>query len=173
MMESSHLSLCAASLLALVISHQLFEGPSPDSPFFFALFFLHVLTLRRIHPSARKVSIKVYHRAQADAGLPFAITMPAWIRLDMLVFRTGADIDKHAPPPCPSKNATHMHANWQPIYVSYVCYILAGMLIYTACIGMLATDFVMEPTLWRGGWVRQALAVGSLMLGVCAMGVIS
>jgi len=51
--------------------------------------------------------------------------------------------------------------------------ISAGMLIYAACVEMLAADFVMDPTLWRSGWVRQAIAVGSLVLGVCAMGVIS
>ena len=51
--------------------------------------------------------------------------------------------------------------------------ISAGMLIYAACVEMLAADFVMDPTLWRSGWVRQGVAVGSLVLGACAMGAIS
>ena len=49
----------------------------------------------------------------------------------------------------------------------------AGMLINAACVGMLAADFVMDLTLWRSGWVRQGVAVGSLVLGACAVGAIS
>ena len=43
------------------------------------------------------------------------------------------------------------------------------MLIYAACVEMLTADFVMDPKLWRSGWVRQGVAVGSLVLaeGVC------
>ena len=49
----------------------------------------------------------------------------------------------------------------------------AGMLIYAACVELLAADFVMDLTLWKSEWMRQGIAVGSLMPGVCAMGVIS
>lgn len=48
----------------------------------------------------------------------------------------------------------------------------AGMLIYAACVEMLAGDFVMDPHLWRSGIWRQALALGSLFAGTAAMAVI-
>lgn len=47
--------------------------------------------------------------------------------------------------------------------------ISAGMLIYAACVEMLAGDFVMDPILWRSGIAKQALALGSLLAGVVAM----
>ena len=45
----------------------------------------------------------------------------------------------------------------------------AGMLIYAACVEMLAGDFVMDAHLWRAPVSRQALALASLLLGVAAM----
>ena len=45
----------------------------------------------------------------------------------------------------------------------------AGMLIYAACVEMLAGDFVMDPLMWRSSVRRQAMAVGSLVMGVGAM----
>ena len=50
--------------------------------------------------------------------------------------------------------------------------ISAGMLIYAACVEMLAGDFVMDAHLWRSSVRRQALALGSLLLGACAMAAI-
>ena len=108
----------------------------------------------------------------------FAITTPAGIGLGMLVFKAGADIGKHH---FPLPYRVHpkirlTHANWTAymrLTQGLMSAISAGMLIYAACVEMLAADFVMDPTLWRSGWVRQAIAVGSLVLGVCAMGVIS
>ena len=47
--------------------------------------------------------------------------------------------------------------------------ISAGMLIYAACVEMLAGDFVMDAHLWRAPVPRQALALASLLLGVAAM----
>jgi len=106
----------------------------------------------------------------------FAITTPAGIGLGMLVFKAGADIGKHHFPSPSSVSTTHTHLNWTAymrLTQGLMSAISAGMLIYAACVEMLAADFVMDPTLWRSGWVRQAIAVGSLVLGVCAMGVIS
>ncbi|KAL4066583.1 hypothetical protein J3A83DRAFT_4257843 [Scleroderma citrinum] len=51
--------------------------------------------------------------------------------------------------------------------------ISASMIIYTACAEMLAADSVMDSRLCRNGWVKKGLAVGSLVLGVYTMGVIS
>ena len=48
----------------------------------------------------------------------------------------------------------------------------AGMLIYAACVEMLAGDFVMDAHLWRSAVSRQALALASLLLGVAAMAAI-
>lgn len=50
--------------------------------------------------------------------------------------------------------------------------ISAGMLIYAACVEMLAGDFIMDPTLWKSGVGKQALAVGSLIVGAGAMAVV-
>jgi solute carrier family 39 (zinc transporter), member 1/2/3 len=48
----------------------------------------------------------------------------------------------------------------------------AGMLVYAACVEMLAGDFVMDPLLWRSGFRRQALAVVSLLAGAAGMSII-
>lgn len=50
--------------------------------------------------------------------------------------------------------------------------ISAGMLIYAACVEMLAGDFVMDAHLWRSSVRRQVLALGSLFMGVIAMAAI-
>ena len=48
----------------------------------------------------------------------------------------------------------------------------AGMLIYAACVEMLAGDFVMDAHLWRSSVRRQVLALVSLFAGVVAMAAI-
>ena len=50
--------------------------------------------------------------------------------------------------------------------------ISAGMLIYAACVEMLAGDFVMDAHLWRSSVRRQVLALVSLFMGVFAMAAI-
>ena len=50
--------------------------------------------------------------------------------------------------------------------------ISAGMLIYAACVEMLAGDFVMDAHLWRSSVRRQVLALVSLFMGVIAMAAI-
>ncbi|KAI0660291.1 Zinc/iron permease [Cubamyces menziesii] len=50
--------------------------------------------------------------------------------------------------------------------------ISAGMLIYAACVEMLAGDFVMDAHLWRSSVRRQVLALLSLFAGVAAMAAI-
>lgn len=50
--------------------------------------------------------------------------------------------------------------------------ISAGMLIYAACVEMLAGDFVMDPLLWRSSIKRQVLAMGSVFMGVAGMALI-
>ena len=53
-----------------------------------------------------------------------------------------------------------------------MCAISAGMLIYAACVEMLAGDFVMDAVLWRSSIWKQALAMMSLLIGAAAMAVI-
>jgi hypothetical protein len=48
----------------------------------------------------------------------------------------------------------------------------AGMLMYAACVEMLAGDFVMDPILWRSELWKQALALVSLGAGVVAMALV-
>ncbi|KII84827.1 hypothetical protein PLICRDRAFT_57339 [Plicaturopsis crispa FD-325 SS-3] len=81
----------------------------------------------------------------------FAITTPAGIVLGLLVFSNGGDADR------------------LKFLQGIMSAISAGMLIYAACVEMLAADFVMDPHLWRSGVWRQALALGSLFAGVVAM----
>lgn len=50
--------------------------------------------------------------------------------------------------------------------------ISAGMLIYAASVEMLAGDFIMDPSLWKSGVGKQALALISLLIGAGAMAVI-
>ncbi|KAH8111618.1 Zinc/iron permease [Phellopilus nigrolimitatus] len=45
----------------------------------------------------------------------------------------------------------------------------AGMLVYAACVEMLAADFVLDPQLKRSSVGRQVLAIGSLIAGAGAM----
>jgi len=53
-----------------------------------------------------------------------------------------------------------------------MCAISAGMLIYAACVEMLAGDFVMDTTLWRCPVWKQAVALVSLSIGAAAMAVL-
>lgn len=50
--------------------------------------------------------------------------------------------------------------------------ISAGMLMYAACVEMLAGDFVMDPILWRSELWKQTLALVSLGAGVVAMALV-
>ncbi|KAL4066607.1 zinc iron permease [Scleroderma citrinum] len=164
-----------ASLLIAVVFHQLFEGLSlgiriaslPSSSPCEPEVVPHATTSHdpafhlHSHPESACIIPEEKRMSRFIAILKptlaclFAITTPAGIWLGMLVFKEGADI-------------AHMR-----LTQGLMSAISAGMLIYAACVEMLAADFVMDPTLWRSGWTRQGLAVGSLVLGVFAMGVIS
>ena len=51
--------------------------------------------------------------------------------------------------------------------------ISAGMLIYAACVEMLAGDFVMDPDMRKSTRGRQIVALGSLVCGAVAMALIN
>jgi hypothetical protein len=44
-----------------------------------------------------------------------------------------------------------------------------GMLIFAACVEMLAADIVLDPTLWRASKRRQVVALVSVALGATGM----
>jgi zinc transporter 1/2/3 len=46
-----------------------------------------------------------------------------------------------------------------------LCAVSAGMLIYAACVKMLAADFVLDLTLWRASKSRWLLALASVTMG--------
>ena len=50
--------------------------------------------------------------------------------------------------------------------------ISAGMLIYSACVEMLAGDFIMDTLLWRSSIWKQTLALVSLFAGAGSMALV-
>lgn len=48
----------------------------------------------------------------------------------------------------------------------------AGMLIYAACVEMLAADFVMDQTMWRSPMRRQVMALVAVAVGVTSMSMV-
>ncbi|KAH9944618.1 Zinc/iron permease [Amylocystis lapponica] len=85
-------------------------------------------------------------------ALSFALTTPAGIALGLGVFGPGR-----------SEGAKLL------LIQGLMSALSAGMLIYAACVEMLAGDFIMDPRLWRASLARQAFALGSLVAGVVAM----
>ncbi|KAJ8584672.1 Zinc/iron permease [Rhizopogon salebrosus TDB-379] len=84
----------------------------------------------------------------------FAVTNPAGIILGLVVFKRGLDVAEML------------------TFQGIMSAISAGMLMYAACVEMLAGDFVMDPILWRSGLWKQTLALVSLAAGVVAMALV-
>lgn len=84
----------------------------------------------------------------------FAVTNPAGIVIGLLAFRRGHDVVEML------------------LIQGIMSAISAGMLMYAACVEMLAGDFVMDPILWRSALWKQALALASLGAGVVAMALV-
>ncbi|KAI6127261.1 hypothetical protein F5141DRAFT_381580 [Pisolithus sp. B1] len=170
-----------ASLLVAVIFHQFFEGlslgiriaslPSSSSSTSEALGNTEPgVHDRPISSTLRNVDVEfgvTTHPRTADnqkwdfieilkptLACSFAVTTPVGIGLGMIVFGVGG-------------SSAHMR-----LVQGLMSAISAGMLIYAACVEMLAADFVMDPTLWRSGWRRQCVALGSLLMGAIGMGVV-
>ena len=70
-----------------------------------------------------------------------------------------------------SLHLTYLIANMK-LTQGVMAAISAGMLIYAASVEMLAGDFIMDPSLWKSGVGKQALALISLLVGAGAMAVI-
>ena len=86
-------------------------------------------------------------------ALLFALTTPAGILSGLIVFDAG-----HRGGGVGAKVAEGV-----------LSAVSAGMLIYAACVEMLAADFVLDPTLWRASKGRQVLALASVGLGAAGM----
>lgn len=84
----------------------------------------------------------------------FAVTNPVGIVIGLLAFRRGHDIVEML------------------LIQGIMSAISAGMLMYAACVEMLAGDFVMDPILWRSEVWKQTLALVSLGAGVVAMALV-
>ncbi|KAI6131074.1 Zinc/iron permease [Pisolithus croceorrhizus] len=139
-----------ASLLVAVIFHQFFEGLSLG---------IRIASL----PSSSSSTSEALGNTEPGVhdqilkptlACSFAVTTPVGIGLGMIVFGVGG-------------SSAHMR-----LVQGLMSAISAGMLIYAACVEMLAADFVMDPTLWRSGWRRQCVALGSLLMGAIGMGVV-
>ncbi|KAG0704104.1 zinc iron permease [Suillus ampliporus] len=105
-------------------------------------------------PSSDDGGIKYMAMLRSTLTVLFAITNPAGIVFGLLVFRRGHDV-------------TDML-----LTQGIMSAISAGMLMYAACVEMLAGDFVMDPILWRSEVWKQALALVSLGAGVAAMALV-
>jgi len=132
-----------ASLITAIIFHQLFEGLSLG---------IRIAAL----PTSKEGSFILPSQIMKPVlAFMFAITTPVGIALGLALFSSGQ----------------HGRADLK-LTQGLMSAISAGMLIYAACVEMLAGDFVMDQALWRSSLGRQFLALFSLFLGVAAMAVI-
>ncbi|KIM87853.1 hypothetical protein PILCRDRAFT_814564 [Piloderma croceum F 1598] len=130
------------SLVTAIIFHQLFEGLSLG---------IRIAGL----PSSKKERgcCGSFSLLKTTLMILFAITTPVGIFAGLLYFTRGTDAQ-------------------MKFTQGLMCAISAGMLIYAACVEMLAGDFVMDTTLWRCPVWKQAVALVSLLIGAAAMAVI-
>jgi zinc transporter 1/2/3 len=132
------------SLVTAILFHQIFEGLSLG------------IRIAALPPPAdsQRPSLWWLHPVLA---LLFALTTPAGIISGLFVF--GNSSGGH-------KGTTGAGAK---IAEGVLCAISAGMLIYAACVEMLAADIVLDPTLWRASKRRQLVALASVVLGATGM----
>lgn len=105
-------------------------------------------------PSSDDGGIKYMAFLRSTLVILFAITNPAGIAIGLLAFRRGHDVVEML------------------LIQGIMSAVSAGMLMYAACVEMLAGDFVMDPILWRSELWKQALALVSLGAGVVAMALV-
>jgi len=129
------------SLVTAIVFHQLFEGLS-----------LGIRIAALAPPASPEQSSLGWLRPVL--ALLFALTTPAGILSGLIVF--GGDRNDAA-----SAGAK--------VAEGVLCAISAGMLIYAACVEMLAADIVLDPTLWRSSKGRQIVALLSVMMGAAGM----
>ncbi|KAI9439274.1 Zinc/iron permease [Lactarius indigo] len=129
------------SLATAISFHQLFEGLSLG---------IRIAALPA-HPDPQQQSTLGWLRPLL--ALLFALTTPAGILSGLIVFDAG-----HRGGGVGAKVAEGV-----------LSAVSAGMLIYAACVEMLAADFVLDPTLWRSSKGRQVLALASVGMGAAGM----
>ncbi|KAH8987155.1 Zinc/iron permease [Lactarius akahatsu] len=129
------------SLATAISFHQLFEGLSLG---------IRIAALPA-HPDPQQRSTLSWLRPLL--ALLFALTTPAGILSGLIVFDAG-----HRGGGVGAKVAEGV-----------LSAVSAGMLIYAACVEMLAADFVLDPTLWRSSKGRQVLALASVGMGAAGM----
>lgn len=105
-------------------------------------------------PSSDDGGIKYMAFLRSTLIILFAVTNPAGIAIGLLAFRRGHDVVEML------------------LIQGIMSAVSAGMLMYAACVEMLAGDFVMDPILWRSELWKQALALVSLGAGVVAMALV-
>lgn len=132
------------SLVTAISFHQLFEGLS-----------LGIRIAALPAPTDAQQSSLVWLRP--ILALLFALTTPAGILSGLIVFGSG------------HRGGTSGAAVGAKVAEGVLCAISAGMLIYAACVEMLAADFVLDPTLWRASKGRQLLALTSVAMGAMGM----
>ncbi|KAI0300641.1 Zinc/iron permease [Multifurca ochricompacta] len=130
------------SLVTAISFHQLFEGLSLG---------IRIAALPA-HPDPQQSSLSWLRPLLA---LLFALTTPAGILSGLIAFGDG---HKGGSGGVGAKVAEGV-----------LSAISAGMLIYAACVEMLAADFVLDPTLWRASKGRQIVALASLGMGATGM----
>ncbi len=129
------------SLATAISFHQLFEGLS-----------LGIRIAALPPPTDPKQSSLAWLRPVL--ALLFALTTPAGIFSGLIVFGNGH---------------TDAGAVGAKVAEGVLCAISAGMLIYAACVEMLAADIVLDPTLWRASKGRQIVALASVAMGATGM----
>ena len=135
------------SLVTAISFHQLFEGLSLG------------IRIAALPPPAdsQRPSLWWLHPVLA---LLFALTTPAGILSGLVVFGGGGSHDS---------NSAGRAGAGAKIAEGVLCAISAGMLIYAACVEMLAADIVLDPTLWRASKRRQLVALASVAFGAAGM----
>ncbi|TFY80587.1 hypothetical protein EWM64_g3425 [Hericium alpestre] len=132
------------SLVAAISFHQLFEGLSLG---------IRIAGL----PAPHKPTGVHMPFPKALLAFLFAITTPLGIIIGVLSFGPR----------------THAESASMKLTEGVMSAISGGMLVYAVCVEMLAGDFVLDPTLWRSGVGKQALALASLFAGAAAMTLLS
>jgi zinc transporter 1/2/3 len=135
------------SLVTAISFHQLFEGLSLG---------IRIAALPAPTTSAQPSSLGWLRPILA---LLFALTTPAGILSGLIVFGSAGHGGRGA-------SGAAVGAK---VAEGVLCAISAGMLIYAACVEMLAADFVLDPTLWRASKGRQLLALASVAMGAMGM----
>jgi solute carrier family 39 (zinc transporter), member 1/2/3 len=130
------------SLVTAISFHQLFEGLSLG------------IRIAALPPPANSQQPRLGWLGPV-LTLLFALTTPAGILSGLCAFGSG--------------HSGAQATAGTKIAEGVLCAISAGMLIYAACVEMLAADIVLDPTMWRASKKRQLVALASVMLGATGM----